>query len=293
MNLSSTSFFANNFKVSVPGKWVLAGEHAVIRGGCAVALPCPKSILKLEFCESDKKFIAVEPASLQEMIPTLIDEFEKLTQTHVARSLNGLLKIESNIPVGAGQGSSAALCVAVVKWLGSRSKIPESELIKIATRLEDHFHGTSSGMDVATCFAATPIEFYRERGARPLGIKHLPNFEVYDTGLRSITKNCVSKVVQKFEENPVLGKKLDSQMSQAAQLGIEGLEFYDKGDLSTGLNRISNAMKQAQNCFEAWGLVPPKIKKQVEELYKKGALAVKLTGSGEGGFLIALWPDRG
>ncbi len=284
-----------SFEVTVPGKWVLAGEHAVIRGGCAVALPCPQKMLHLEFVDCEKNSVYVEPAPLQEMIPELITEFEKLSQTQVGASLKGLLKIESSIPVGAGQGSSAALCVAVVKWLNTKLKIQiaEKDLVRIATRMEDQFHGTSSGMDVATCFAGEPIEFYRERGGRPLGIKNLPKFETLDTGLRSITKNCVSKVIQKFEENPALGKKLDSQMSESALLAIEGLKMYDRGEVTHGLDRISKAMKAAQGCFEQWGLVPAKVKKMEQELYKKGALAVKLTGSGEGGFLIALWPDRG
>ncbi|MEK6577816.1 MAG: hypothetical protein AABZ55_01200, partial [Bdellovibrionota bacterium] len=39
----------SRFETRVPGKWVLAGEHAVLRGGTAVTLPHPQFSLKLSF----------------------------------------------------------------------------------------------------------------------------------------------------------------------------------------------------------------------------------------------------
>ena len=48
-------------------------------------------------------------------------------------------------------------------------------------------------------------------------------------------------------------------------------------------------MALAQQCFETWGLVTPELIEQKYELLKQGALGVKLTGAGLGGFWVALW----
>ena len=49
------------------------------------------------------------------------------------------------------------------------------------------------------------------------------------------------------------------------------------------------AIKKSHNCFEQWGLVNEDVKRHQEILIEAGALAVKLTGSGGGGYVLSLW----
>ena len=40
---------SSDFSTRIPGKWVLAGEHSVLRGASAIALPHPEFSLAFDF----------------------------------------------------------------------------------------------------------------------------------------------------------------------------------------------------------------------------------------------------
>jgi mevalonate kinase len=52
---------------------------------------------------------------------------------------------------------------------------------------------------------------------------------------------------------------------------------------------IARSMKRAQECFATWQLIPGDAYRLAQDLERQGALAVKITGAGGGGFLVALW----
>jgi mevalonate kinase len=58
-----------------------------------------------------------------------------------------------------------------------------------------------------------------------------------------------------------------------------------------GFSQLVEGMRLAQNCFEQWGLQNLACEKGKVELLGAGAQAVKLTGSGDGGFLLGLWEN--
>jgi mevalonate kinase len=80
-------------------------------------------------------------------------------------------------------------------------------------------------------------------------------------------------------------------MNEAAFLAREGLLEYHERAGHPALQKIAQAMKLSQACFSAWGLISAPIAAQAVALEGEGALGVKLTGAGGGGFLVALW-DR-
>lgn len=279
------------FQVRVPGKWVLTGEHSVLRGGTAVALPHPELGLKLTF-EPGPDF-RVEPESATRVIRDLLLAIQDDPETPQLDSLilEGTLRIESSVPIGAGLGSSAALCVAMTRWLAEPFGLPEDRLLEFSTRLEHRFHGRSSGMDIAVISTGKPISFVMGRGPTPLQIQRLPRFTFHDTGLRCRTHECVMQVEAFREEKPALSLQVDEAMGAASRLAIEGLTLYNAGKASQGLDLIARAMKQGQECFETWNLMPSDGRPLAQDLLDRGALAVKLTGAGGGGMLVALWAE--
>ncbi|OFZ54701.1 MAG: hypothetical protein A2428_15980 [Bdellovibrionales bacterium RIFOXYC1_FULL_54_43] len=287
------------FETRVCGKWVLAGEHSVLRGGTAVAIPLTQKSLCLKFRPSEDRLdgLSVLPASAQNLIQELLNSVEDHWQGEGKSFLRpkGTLEIESTIPEGAGLGSSAALCVALTKWFSEPLSIAKESWLEFATQLEHRFHGQSSGMDVSVIASGQPITFVRGREPQLLGIKHLPRFTFHDTGLRARTSQCIMQVEQFRQERPVLAMQVDEAMGAASRNALEGLVLYDRSESpdlgQKGLELIARAMKEAQECFYSWGLVPNEARHLEEDLLQNGALAAKLTGAGGGGMIVALWPE--
>ncbi len=268
------------FHVGVPGKWVLAGEHAVLRGAPAVALPHPELRLTLTFQPQVWEGLSVAPERAQPLVAGLLDRLVGPSSRAVARPVGALL-IESSIPAGAGLGSSAALCVALVRWTAGPLGLPRGSWLEIARSLEDEFHGRSSGMDVAVVLEERPVLFRSGESPRPIAATALPAFSFHDTGERSPTRECIARVEAFRAGNPALGDEVDRAMGAASEEAEAGLR---EGDSS----RIARAMNRAQECFEAWGLVPPAARSLIEHLRREGRAGVKLTGAGGGGFVVAL-----
>ena len=97
------------------------------------------------------------------------------------------------------------------------------------------------------------------------------------------------------EEDPVSAIRADELMGRASRQILEGLSRFDRAGGATGgdgeaLRLVADGMKSAHEAFLVWSLVPGKVQRELEDLQRRGALAVKLTGAGGGGFLVALWP---
>lgn len=289
-----------DFSISVPGKWVLAGEHSVLRGVHAIALPHPEYRLRLNFSPESEPLLRTVPTEARLLAEGLIEAVYKSVGKARTPDLRGVLRIESTIPYGAGLGSSAALCVAIVRWLSQPLGIKSREIREIATRLEDRFHGKSSGMDVAVASEGVPIQFrVSETGVQctPLSLKRFPKFTFHDTGLRKKTSECITRVDRFRMERPKAGALCDEKMKQASELSLEGLRLYSDGRGSDGPSSadakayefLEKAMQLGQECFKEWDLVPEIAQEIEQRLYSEGARGVKMTGAGGGGFLVALW----
>jgi mevalonate kinase len=279
----------SDFSIEVPAKWILTGEHTVLRGGESLAFVMPRFLLRLSYRNQGP--ISFNPNPFQSQIRSLLARAREYLGVREDVFSTGEISISSDIPIGAGLGSSAALCVAIARLAIWRSGADLSRWIPLATHLEDVFHGKSSGMDVNAIAIGKPILFSMVEGARPLpGLHAMPRFEFYDSGIRGSTRDCIERVKHWQRNHAHLKDALDEQMKEATRVARVGLELF-QGDPARGEARLREAMELAQGCIETWGLVTPELLGQKYDLLKQGALAVKLTGAGLGGFWIALWPS--
>jgi mevalonate kinase len=272
------------FETFVPGKWVLTGEHAVLRGAAAIALPHPEYGLRFQAEMAPESHF--EPETMEPVLQKLFSLSAELLGRSDVPSVG--IRVHNAIPLGAGLGSSAALCVAVTRFLSAQGWINREKIAEHATRLEDHFHGKSSGMDVAATHAGRPILFTRGQAPEPLELSELPTFTFHDTGLRMETKKCIAQVQELRERDPVRAEILDQRMCDAGAQALQGLKSFARGEHEAGLALLSQAMSDGQSCFEEWGLMPESAVALKRKLLDDGARAVKLTGAGGGGYLVAL-----
>lgn len=252
------------FRVS--GKCILLGEHSVVRGHPALVFPLQSRSLELTLSKETNGFS--DPLKR-----TLDRAMEMLSWKKELPSV----KVESTIPMRAGLGSSAALSVAVVRFLQWQGA-PIADAFSFALELENLFHGKSSGIDVAAVLEGQPILFQKSTTPKRLLSNWKPHIYLVDTGLRSSTKACVEKVTQM--QRPDLDEAMAAAVNSAEQ------SFVQKD-----LAGLAQQINVAHSIFQQWNLIPEEVEKQREELLKAGALAVKPTGSGDGGFLLTLWNE--
>jgi len=279
------------YSTQVPGKWILAGEHAVLRGVPALVFPLRSRVLDLSYvCSSNAKTLNVylqgdHGDELELLVWGVIERACELKKIEKA-SLLGDLTIKSSIPVGAGMGASAALCVALTKWLGYLKLVTEDEMFEFARTLENLFHGESSGVDIAVSLNGQGLYFERSGTRRVLEVKWTPQWYISYSGKRGVTLKCVSQVKEFIAQNAALGVSLDAQMKEAVLTCEKALTQPDQ---ELGMKLLQQGIQSAGEVFEKWGLTEGAPQTHMELLKKSGAIAVKPTGSGGGGYVLSLW----
>jgi mevalonate kinase len=277
--------FAEKFEVVVPGKWILAGEHAVIRGSPALVFPLSSRALKLQFIPSEEelslKVSGEHGKELQLLFWGVLEkacELKKMQRSEI----RGFVHIESSIPIGAGLGASAALCVAVSRWLQFFGVVDEVQISEFARQLENLFHGESSGVDIAVALSKTGIKFVRGGDRAQVKLAWQPKWYVSYSGKRGVTLECVQKVKTLLETNPELGRQIDQDMARSVHMAEVALTQNEV----EGFVQLKEAIHLANSCFERWGLIT---KSHMDWLKEQGAVAAKPTGSGDGGYVLSLW----
>lgn len=277
-------------RASACGKVILLGEHAVVYGFPALAVPVRSVRTRAELSEG------ASPLRIEAPLIGLDAPVEDLPPGHpltvcirlTAEALGmaapgGRLTITSDIPVASGLGSGAAVSTAIVRVLAAAAgrNLPAAEISRIVFAVEQIHHGTPSGVDNTVIAHESPIYFRRGQEPVMLAVGAPIHLLIADSGVHSKTRVAVGGVRDRRDADPT---RYDGFFRQIGDLTEEG-----RGHLEAG--RIPPLGRTIDRCHEllrAIEVTTPALDRLVEAARSAGAYGAKLTGAGLGGNVVAL-----
>lgn len=274
-------------------KVILIGEHAVVYGEPAIAVPFPtltaKTIIEPVHGQVifDSKKYSGPLNQVPEKMRGLAHCIEHTLHEFGQEMKNLKIRLESDIPIGSGLGSSAATAIAVVRGLSNYFRIPLSRerLIALSNIAEKYAHGNPSGIDIATVYSDVPIWFKKGQNPKQIFIESPLHLVVGDTGEVGNTRLAVNSILEKRKHDPFNTEKSIHSLGMCVELAKDTLLIGD-------LVKLGELLNTAQNELKKLGVNDQKIDNLIDTAKTSGALGSKLTGAGRGGCMIALAKDE-
>ncbi len=268
------------------GKCILLGEHFVVYGTPALALPVTSVGIEARVEESG------EPGWELHTSTDLVDEDAQRSRQMLASAVRDLgldphaprrVVVESTIPLGHGLGSSAAFSVSLVGAIAAAAgrELSPDELRQRAHALEKLVHGTPSGIDDAVVTVQKPVWFVRGETVEVLRPPAQPRLVLASSGAPGSTGQAVAMVRGLSEARPDPFSVLCKQAGEAAHQGRQALMSGDWPALGRCMDKVHALLQQI-------GVSTVALDRLVDAALEAGALGAKLTGSGMGGFAMAL-----
>ncbi len=263
---------------SSPGKIILFGEHAVVYGRHAVVsavnLRCRVEVRKSNSFRI--KSIHGESGLDYRKYPYVVQAVKRFMNF---RRIGGAeIAIESEIPVGSGLGSSAAVIVATLAALNAEFEggMDREDIFQTAKQVEVDVQGRASGIDpFISTFGGAWLFPEREKVEIPF------RFFVVNFGRRSTAK-MVTKVAELRERHPDVVERIfdaiDAISLEAARVGEDAA-------------RLEELISINHSLLKAIGVSTPEIDETVAKLERRG-LRAKITGAGGGGCIFGLLKDE-
>jgi len=277
---------------SAPGKIILFGEHAVVYGRPALAVPVTDVQANATVTENRLGTIRIEAPGIG-----LNADLQALSPIHplaaVTRAVLGALgivhppsftmRIESTIPIASGLGSGAAVSVAAIRALALflGYVMPDEKVSTLAFELEKLHHGTPSGIDNTVITYAKPVYFLKGCPVETFHPSVPFTIVIGDTGVPASTKESVWDVRELWQADPVRFEKMFDVVGEIVRQARVAIERGVIMDLGLLMDRNHSLLQEITVSSQM-------LDRLVDAARSAGALGAKLSGSGRGGNMIAL-----
>lgn len=253
-------------------KIILMGEHSVVYGHPAIALPLKNIEVTCRITAGDEtlKFDMTDP-----FVTAIFAALEYLGQEDAQLTY----LVDSQVPQRRGMGSSAAVAIAAIRAIFDYfdQDLTADLLENLVNQAEMIAHSNPSGLDAKTCLSDRPIKFIRNLGFASLTMNLDAYLVIADTGIHGHTSEAVDKVRKSGQTALPLLKNL-------GDLALEAEKAIEQADLQA----LGNAMSQAHGLLARLGVSCPEADHLVQVARSAGALGAKMSGGGLGGCIIAL-----
>ena len=279
-------------KSSAPGKIILFGEHAVVYGHPALAVPVTQVHADVDISDADSAgiWINAPDINLHAELNTLPSDHPLASVIHNLFFLSRVspfpklnIKITSTIPVASGLGSGAAVTVALTRALSTHINyaMTDEQVNAFAYEIEKLHHGTPSGIDNTVITYAKPVYFVKGQAIETFKVGQPFTIVIGDTGVSAPTKESVGDVRKLWEADKT---KWESLFDKVGELVKEARNSIESGKTK----ELGMLMNQNHTVLQELTVSSPELDKLVSAARTAGALGAKLSGGGRGGNMIAL-----
>lgn len=263
---------------SAPGKIYLFGEHAVVYGECAIA--CAVELrARVTAASSDTLTISSDLGTTgldHEIHPYVSLAIEKLGARKVS------VEISSDIPVGSGLGSSAAVTIATLSAINLEFGLghKNEELARMGHEIEQKVQGAASPTDtfVSTFGGVVEIPSRRRLNMLECGVV-IGNTNKGATPKK--TAKLVKHVASLRKEYPEV---IDPIIKTIGSFSKKGEILVNKKDYAS----LGKLMNVNHGLLDALGVGTAELSALVYAARNAGAYGAKITGAGGGGCMVAL-----
>lgn len=285
---------------SAPAKTILFGEHSVVYGEPAIVGAINKrAVIKIKPSWNRKSILKSYDLNFEAELDTENKKYflkkgkpgiiryvlEALNKVHNHSPIEVILS--SNIPIGSGLGSSAAVTVATLAALYRYHNIRfnKRSLAHDAHMIEQSVQGIASPLDTMVSTYGGLIYLSRNKKIEHFKVNFNAPFIVGFTNKHGNTGKMVRYVRSLKSKYP---KIINSTISSMGQLTNYAKQAIFKKDYQ----KIGKLMNMNQGFLDVLGVNTFELSRMVYTAREHGAIGSKITGAGGGGSIIALCPGR-
>ena len=200
------------------------------------------------------------------------------------------LTLTGDLLAASGVGASAASCVAIARAFSEELGLNFSDdrVNEVAYEGEKGYHGTPSGIDNTAATYGGLIWYKREGSSHHMErmkLKKPVEIVMGNTGLVSDTKAVVGAVKERKEKDPERYASIFKDAERLVHDARKQLEAFH-------LEEVGYYMDQNHTLLQQIGVSCSELDLLVDIARNNGALGAKLTGTGRGGYMVALTPGK-
>ena len=262
-------------------KIILIGEHSVVYGYPAIAIPLKKIEIECTIEEAKSNFFYDETDTLSVAIFTALKYLKK-------ENAKIKYKITSQIPQKRGMGSSAAVSIAAIRAIFNyfRENLEDELLEKLVNTAEIVAHKTPSGLDAKTCLSDKAIRFVKNKGFSYIDLNLDAYLVIADTGIYGNTGEAIQNVKNLGSKAELSLKKLGRLTDEMTRILTGNIE--NKEEKIKKISKIGEIMTAANTELGKLNITIEKTELFVKTAIENGAAGAKISGGGLGGCVIAL-----
>ena len=259
-------------------KIILIGEHSVVYGYPAIAIPLKKIGIECIVEEAKSSYFHNKTDTLSVALFTALKYLKK-------ENAKIKYKVTSQIPPKRGMGSSAAVSIATIRAVFDyfEENLDDELLEKLVHTAEIVAHTTPSGRDAKTCLSNKAIKFIKNKGFSYIDLNLDAYLVIADTGIYGNTGEAIQKVKNLGSNAGSSLNKLGELTDEMAKILTENIESKEKK-----VHKIGKIMTKANIELRNLNITIEKTDLFVKTAIKNGASGAKISGGGLGGCVIAL-----